>query len=58
MIQRERVEFARITCHGHEDLPGLKDGRHPSIVARQRNVRKLSLTVQAGLFFPGILSAD
>ncbi len=43
---------------GHEDLPGLEDGGHPSIVARQRSIRQLSLAVQVGLFFPGILSAD
>jgi len=43
---------------GHEDLPGLEGGGHPSIVARKRSIRKLSLAVQTGLFFPGILSAD
>ncbi len=42
----------------HEDLPGLEDGGHRLIVARKRSVRKLSLAVQTGLFFPGILSAD
>ncbi len=29
---------------GHEDLPGLEDGGHPSIVARKRSIRKPSLT--------------
>ncbi len=43
---------------GHEDLPGLKHGGHPSIVARQRSIRKLSLTVQTELFFPRIGSAE
>ncbi len=41
----------------HKDLPGLEDGGHPSIVAPKRSIRKLSLAVQTGLFFPGILSA-
>ena len=43
---------------GHEDLPGLEGGGHPSIVARKRSIRKLSLAVQTGLFFPIILSAE
>ncbi len=43
---------------GDEDLPGLEDGGHPSIVARKRSIRKLSLAVQTGLFFPRIGSAE
>ncbi len=43
---------------GHEDLPGLEDGGHPSIVPRQRNIRQLSLAAQVGLFFPGIGSVE
>ncbi len=43
---------------GHEDLPRLKDGGHPSIVARKRSIRKLSLAVQTGLSFPRIGSAE
>jgi hypothetical protein len=43
---------------GDEDLPGLKDGGHPSIVARQWSIRQLSLAVQVGLFFPRIGSAE
>jgi hypothetical protein len=43
---------------GNEDLPGLKDGGHPSIVARQWSIRQLSLAVQVGLFFPRIGSAE
>jgi hypothetical protein len=33
---------------GHEDLPGLEDGGHPSIVARQRNIRQLFADGQTG----------
>jgi hypothetical protein len=43
---------------GNEDLPRLKDGGHPSIVARQWSIRQLSLAVQVGLFFPRIGSAE
>jgi hypothetical protein len=43
---------------GNEDLPGLKDGGHPSIAARQWSIRQLSLAVQVGLFFPRIGSAE
>ncbi len=47
------------TCHSSdEDLPGLKDGGHPTIVARQRSIRQLSLAVQVGLFFPRNSSAE
>jgi hypothetical protein len=70
LLLEDSVLFAEIfddsvllTAHpsgegGHEDLPGLEDGGHPSIVARKRSIRKLSVAVQTGLFFPGILSAD
>jgi hypothetical protein len=43
---------------GNEDLPGLKDSGHPSIVARQWRIRQLSLAVQVGLIFPRIGSAE
>ena len=43
---------------GNKDLPRLEDGGHPLIVARQRNIRQLSLSAQVGLFFPGIGSAE
>ncbi len=43
---------------GNKDLPGLKDGGHPSIVARPWSIRQLLLAVQVGLFFPRIGSAE
>jgi hypothetical protein len=43
---------------GNEDLPRLKYGGHPSIVARQWSIRQLSLAVRVGLFFPRIGSAE
>lgn len=42
----------------NENLPGLKNGGHSSIVARQWNIRQLSLAVQVGLFSPRIGSAE
>ncbi len=43
------------TSHrGYEDLPGLEDGVHPSIVACGPSIRQLSRALRTGLFFPGI----